>query len=1810
MRKFDFNESRKIAILRRLSFFNCVILVCLLFAGNAWGQAKVTVESNISATDSLVFQVWGVEDASVSATPVERTSPNGEQVYCAYDIDITKDGREWQPEPEQPAIVTMDGTNFADGQLVDIYHEGANGPEFVATVASENGKITFPAHSFSVYIVTATGDYARLKVNFHRASEPYIVTVYVKKADLDHGDYNAILYNPGFGTPADGVNCMGWMDNELYDQVDIPYALTFDEISTTIRNTLDAGVEDGNEIDYYAMLFKHYSVTYLAENESVLHTDVVPFRADVDNPTLAYFVSASYTPASSTQNFEGWMVYSHSDGEYIYGHVDDLSNYSNSTEIRITGDVTFRVNVTEGHWLIYHENGKGATYKAADFVRANEVTSRPSLNMRRNGYTFDNWYLGDDSGITSTEPFAFGNELSENTHVWAKWNANTTASYSIIIWKQNVAGDGYDFEEVISLSGNVGSTINTVSRQGGTGENAYARINGANKQYTGFYLNTFDTGVTVATEGNSVLNVYYVRKQYTLTFQDHPYNATTSNSGTQYGLVGGQYVRIYYRNSRWRLTDSNNGTQYTGTRYTQGSGWTTVKEITALYQQSISSYFPIVGTNGATYNHGERWDPQSNTPYSQVLVYIDIMPNANVTFRLDVSDKSTKHIHYYVETISGQTPDRTYNGKGFTEYKTIDANYGFFTEAEDYIDLVGFSKSNSYPPQGYNSSNNSVTQVWGSGSNAVNVYCYYLRNDYIINFMNGAYYDGDNNNLLTDGTTQIETASDIPYGANISSYNNYTPASAPDGYVFEGWYSDKPCTQRFVFTTIPEGGITVYAKWRQIQYRVFLHPNVDPEDVSLNWGSDNQTMNFRITCGDKVSSPTGTRADYEFVGWYTDGAYMHAFDEDASPLNETTVTTPYNKTTDYTDPMDKYGVLGDNPWNSDSMTNATTVRNPERFWITKKFDLYAKWRAILRGAIGINVEYLANGGDNVPSDSKLYQDNTYAIAGHASSHATKEFSHWVLQHWNGADFVDSDIHIYPGAAFTVLKADSKMDNAGWYNSNDSTDIYTGGSYDITGITAPDGIHTVFRATYTIRLRAEYVEIEEPTHTYIEWFRNDGTATVEHIDGESTSAPTLGINVAVEPPVPTREGYNFKGWYRSEESDATITECVPNFLFYNSSTGSFYKEAAYTNAASYVAADNYSPRQYMYAIWEPIVDFTFPAVCQGVPVALPARTKYDIDLAGTWTASSGTVEETVDGTIYTASEGTSVTLTFATTTCPQETSFALDLKTPNVPNASQYDYIWKGGTVSHLADWNIASNWYVYDGEYSVATEMPTRESNIFIGSADCVSAYWPSQTSEAFAHNLTIADGASLTVPSNRILNIAGNLENIGTLDALDGTVVFCGPSTNGGDQSISNDIAFGDVIFKNQGGNIIPRGSIAINHTATFDNGLLIGNVTFRENAKACGESHHSFVAGTVTKLVGDLNESNFVFPTGSHSANQPDVLGSIRVETLAKNSTTTVTFYQKSVKNNDAEETNGFNDLPRWWHIADMDPSNSPQLDHVSNFEYWRVNTTADLAATLTVKAADPSAHFGTPNNYDPEKIYSAMYMGGYWKNMSSTHGSISDGNTTISVVANIPPVSSRATEPSYLTLASTDRGTLLPIELLSFTADCNGKSVELAWTTASERNNDYFSLERSSDAINFKEIARIAGAGNSIEQLDYTYTDYSANGGETYYRLVQVDYDGTRSVSEIVVAICDDTYGEPDVQVFPNPFHDNVTVHMDNFADETASIEVYDMLGRAVLTDTVSAGTDNEVTLNFGTLSAGTYNVRVSTANYVVNKQVVKE
>ncbi|MTI39977.1 T9SS type A sorting domain-containing protein [Fulvivirga lutimaris] len=141
-------------------------------------------------------------------------------------------------------------------------------------------------------------------------------------------------------------------------------------------------------------------------------------------------------------------------------------------------------------------------------------------------------------------------------------------------------------------------------------------------------------------------------------------------------------------------------------------------------------------------------------------------------------------------------------------------------------------------------------------------------------------------------------------------------------------------------------------------------------------------------------------------------------------------------------------------------------------------------------------------------------------------------------------------------------------------------------------------------------------------------------------------------------------------------------------------------------------------------------------------------------------------------------------------------------------------------------------------------------------------------------------------------------------------------------------------------------------------------------------------------------------------------------------------------------------------------------------------------------------------------------------------------------------------------------------LPIELLSFIGtELKGK-VSLKWSTGSEVNNDYFTIERSSDGLNYQSIATIGGAGNSSEALEYQYVDKDPLFGRSYYRLKQTDFDGA---SEVFAPIAVDftSLSTGDI-TFTNPVMagEEVTVYLNTDESENLKLSIFNMVGEKII------------------------------------------
>ncbi|MBK6340946.1 MAG: T9SS type A sorting domain-containing protein [Bacteroidetes bacterium] len=175
-----------------------------------------------------------------------------------------------------------------------------------------------------------------------------------------------------------------------------------------------------------------------------------------------------------------------------------------------------------------------------------------------------------------------------------------------------------------------------------------------------------------------------------------------------------------------------------------------------------------------------------------------------------------------------------------------------------------------------------------------------------------------------------------------------------------------------------------------------------------------------------------------------------------------------------------------------------------------------------------------------------------------------------------------------------------------------------------------------------------------------------------------------------------------------------------------------------------------------------------------------------------------------------------------------------------------------------------------------------------------------------------------------------------------------------------------------------------------------------------------------------------------------------------------------------------------------------------------------------------------------------------------------------------------------------------TVLPIELIYFDATCDKEGyVDLNWSTASELNNDYYTIERSRDAVSFEQVKEVDAAGNSGNILAYNEKDESPILGTSYYRLKQTDLDGSFSFSKIVRVDCT-TGGDESINVFYADGEGIVsTIFINN--GERFNFSIYDDLGRIIYEEKRNIGEGfSRNLLNNKDLATGIYFVTAQSEN----------
>ncbi len=184
------------------------------------------------------------------------------------------------------------------------------------------------------------------------------------------------------------------------------------------------------------------------------------------------------------------------------------------------------------------------------------------------------------------------------------------------------------------------------------------------------------------------------------------------------------------------------------------------------------------------------------------------------------------------------------------------------------------------------------------------------------------------------------------------------------------------------------------------------------------------------------------------------------------------------------------------------------------------------------------------------------------------------------------------------------------------------------------------------------------------------------------------------------------------------------------------------------------------------------------------------------------------------------------------------------------------------------------------------------------------------------------------------------------------------------------------------------------------------------------------------------------------------------------------------------------------------------------------------------------------------------------------------------------------------------------VVPVELTSFTYAVSEGTVVLNWTTVTETNNSHFIVQRSYDNISFMPIARIEGNGTTSEISKYSYADDSLENGLYFYRLKQVDYDGSYSYSQVIEVRLGIPINFYLAQNFPNPFNPNTIIEFQITEASFVSLRIFDPTGGEVanlVSDELSAG-KYKYSWDASNLSSGVYIYQLDAGNYFETKKMI--
>ena len=430
-----------------------------------------------------------------------------------------------------------------------------------------------------------------------------------------------------------------------------------------------------------------------------------------------------------------------------------------------------------------------------------------------------------------------------------------------------------------------------------------------------------------------------------------------------------------------------------------------------------------------------------------------------------------------------------------------------------------------------------------------------------------------------------------------------------------------------------------------------------------------------------------------------------------------------------------------------------------------------------------------------------------------------------------------------------------------------------------------------------------------------------------------------------------------------------------------------------------------------------------------------------------------------------------------------------------------------------------------------------------------------------FITQAQVTNSGNLQIHPNGTVAILGDYTNNGTFIATAGTVIFDGSAaqTLAGSSSTN----FYNLVINNISatGLVLNGGAVSIANSLTLTDGFVYtsaGNLmNLADNASVSGASSSSYVIGPLQKTGNDA----FTFPVGKAGFYMP-------ISITAPNTIT------------DVFTTEYFRVDPKIVYGSAIDLT----LYKVTDNEYWTlVQNTGTSSENVTLEWTGNTSGIG---NLSELRVTS--WNGIQWDNLgnASTTGTTSDGT----MLASIPTSNYTA-----FAFGTTTANNPLPIGLISFNAVLNGRQVDLDWSTATETNNDFFTIEKTRDGFNYEFVAKVDGAGNSTQKITYIETDFHPFDGISYYRLQQTDFDGKFTYSNLAAVNFEKLF---EATIYPNPFNQSLTVTITNdiLLWET-ELKLFNSFGMEVYDQIL---TESVTTLETSHFAQGVYYYRICSNN----------